>query len=74
MSGYQDYHCARKRCIDRLCAEEHAELMARLQRIPVIRAWNYVTSGIFRFVSLHSDRLSQITHTYDDLLSAKTRR
>jgi len=56
--GYQDNLHARKRCEDRLRAEEqaelaekHAELMARLQRVPVIRAWNYMTSSISRAIS-----------------------
>jgi hypothetical protein len=34
-----------------LRAEEYAELMGRLQRVPAIRAWNYVTSSISRAVS-----------------------
>ena len=50
-----------KRCKDKLRAEEHARLMARLQRAPVIRGWNYVTSRIFGTVSPQS-RLSQMTY------------
>ena len=65
--GYQDHLLAQKRHNDILRAEHHAELMAHLERVPVIRAWNYVTSRISRTVSHHSDlklqsRLSQITY------------
>ena len=31
---------------NKLHDEEYIELMARLQRVPVIRAWNYMTSSI----------------------------
>ena len=61
ITGYQDDLHARKRFKDKLRAEEHARLMARLQRVPVIRAWNYMTSRISPAVSPQS-RLSQITY------------
>ena len=61
IAGYQDDLHARKRFKDKLRAEEHARLMTRLQRAPVIRGWNYVTSRIFGTVSPQS-RLSQMTH------------
>jgi len=69
--GYQDHLRAKKRRIDRFYAEEHAkemarlaELMARLQRVPAIRAWNYVTSSISRAVSnlKPQSKLSKITY------------
>jgi hypothetical protein len=59
ITGYQDDLHARKRFKDKLRAEEHAKLMARLQRVLVILAWNYVTSRIPRAVQ---SRLSQITY------------
>ena len=56
ITGYQDDLHARKCFKDKLRDEEYAELMARLQRVPVIHAWNYTTSSI-------STRLSQITYS-----------
>ena len=67
ITGCQDFNSAYKRYKKKLRANERAELMARLQRVPLIRAWNSMTSRISRAVSHHSDlnpqsRLNQITH------------
>ena len=66
------YHLRAKKCrINRFYAEEDAkeaahlaELMARVRRVPAIRAWNYVTSSIFRAVSdlKPQARLRQMTY------------
>jgi len=56
-TGYQDHTHAWRRRVDVLRAEKQAKLMARLQRAPAIRAWNYMASKI----SPHTDLKRQIT-------------
>jgi len=80
--GYQDHLRAKKRYLEAMDAEEHAARMRHreirreihrerliewMERTPVNRAWNYVTSGISRAVSHCSElnpipKLSQITY------------